>query len=266
MAACWLRLHLVALVALVAGIAPGAAWATLQPAAGTDPDHPALPGAQWPTSPPSIRAGSCQAMRPAGRTWWRRSGPHRDPGTDQGRRSPDDEEGLNGACMMGEASPGRRHRTGCRVGHPASCSGHRSGPPGPTGGTVAHLAAFDPRRQLPGDAVKPPAPGGDGPGRTVVLAPIRGTVQRRVQEGWRPVEGVLRLRLVAGIAPGAAWAALQPAAGADQDHPARPGRRGPPRRPRFTPAAARQWTGPHRGLGTDQRHRSTGGEGWLAGD
>ena len=28
-------------VALVAGIAPGAAWATLWPAAGTDPDRPA---------------------------------------------------------------------------------------------------------------------------------------------------------------------------------------------------------------------------------
>ena len=40
--------------------------ATLQPAAGTAPDHPARSGAPWATSPPSIRAGSCQVMRPGG--------------------------------------------------------------------------------------------------------------------------------------------------------------------------------------------------------
>ena len=67
---------------LVVGIAPGAAWATLQPAAGTDPDHPARLG------------------------------------------------------------------------------------------TVGHLAGLDSLRQLPDDAVRRAAPGGDGPGRTVVLALI----------------------------------------------------------------------------------------------
>ena len=75
---------------------------------------------------------------------------------------------------------------------------------------MGHLAAFDPRRQLPRDAVKRAAPAGDGPGRTVALVPIWGTVQRAVKWGWPAVEGVLRLRLVAGIAPGAEWGALQP--------------------------------------------------------
>lgn len=31
------------------------------PAAGTDSDHPARPGASWPTLPASIRAGNCQS-------------------------------------------------------------------------------------------------------------------------------------------------------------------------------------------------------------
>ena len=53
------------LVALVAGIAPGAAWATLHPAAcgrrRSGPPGPA--GAPWATSPFSNPAGSCQAVR-----------------------------------------------------------------------------------------------------------------------------------------------------------------------------------------------------------
>ena len=78
---------------------------------------------------------------------------------------------------------------------------------------MGHLAALDPRRQLPGDAAKRAAPAGDGPGRTVALVPIMYTVHRAVKWGWRMVEGVLRLRLVAlvaGAAPGAEWGALQP--------------------------------------------------------
>ena len=82
---------------------------------------------------------------------------------------------------------------------------------------MGHLADFDPRRQLPGDAVRRAAQAGDDPGRTVALVPIWGTVQRAVTWGWPMVEGVLRLRLVAlvaGIAPGAEWApcSLPPAA------------------------------------------------------
>ena len=73
----------------------------------------------------------------------------------------------------------------------------------PGRGTVGHLAGLDSLRRLPGDAARRAAPGGEGPGRTVALASIRGTVQRGVKEGWQVVEGVLRLRLVAGIAPGA---------------------------------------------------------------
>ena len=53
----------------------------------------------------------------------------------------------------------------------------------PGRGAVAHFAGLDSLRQLPGDAVRRGAPGGDGPGRTVALASIRGTVQRRVKEG-----------------------------------------------------------------------------------
>ena len=47
-----------------------------------------------------------------------------------------------------------------------------------------------------------------GPGRTVVLVPIKGTVQRVVKWDCQRVEEVLRLRLVAlvaGIATGAEW-------------------------------------------------------------
>ena len=65
---------------------------------------------------------------------------------------------------------------------------------------MGHFAGLDSLRQLPGDAVRQAAPAGDGPGRTVALAPIRGTDQRRVKEGWQVVEGVLRLRLVALVA------------------------------------------------------------------
>ena len=39
-------------------------------------------------------------------------------------------------------------------------------------GTVGHLAGLDSLRQLPGDAVRRAAPGGDGPGRTLALALI----------------------------------------------------------------------------------------------
>ena len=83
----------------------------------------------------------------------------------------------------------------------------------PGRGAVGHLAGLDSLRQLPGDAARRAAPGGDGPGRTVALTSIRGTVQRRVKEGWRVVEGGLRLRLVPGIAPGprGPLCSLQPA-------------------------------------------------------
>ena len=84
-------------VALVAGIAPGAEWATLRPAVGTDPDRPARP----------------------------------------------------------------EHR--------------------------GRLAALDPLRQPPGDAGEWTTPAGNGPGRTVALAPIRGTVHLRMKEGWKVV-------------------------------------------------------------------------------
>ena len=81
---------------LVADIAPGAAWATLQPAAGGDPGTTRPGRGAVATLPPSIHSGSCQAMRPAGRTWWRRSGAHRGPGFDQGHRSTKGEGGLAG--------------------------------------------------------------------------------------------------------------------------------------------------------------------------
>ena len=87
---------------------------------------------------------------------------------------------------------------------------------------MGYLAAFDPRRQLPGDAARRAAPAGDGPGRTVALVPIWGTAQRAVKWGWPAVEGVLRLRLVAlvvGIATGAEWAPCSQT-GADPDRPA----------------------------------------------
>ena len=50
-------------------------------------------------------------------------------------------------------------------------------------GAVGHLAALDSLRQLPGGASEQPAPASDGPGRTVVLAPIRGTVHRMMKKG-----------------------------------------------------------------------------------
>ena len=65
---------------------------------------------------------------------------------------------------------------------------------------MGHLAGLDSLRQLPGDAVRRAAPAGDGSGRTVTLAPIRGTVQQVVKDGWQVIEGVLRLRLVALVA------------------------------------------------------------------
>ena len=94
-----------------------------------------------------------------------------------------------------------------QAGHPAARPAPiRTARPGR--GTVGHLAAFDPRRQLPGDAAKRAALASDGPGRAVVVAPIRGTVHRAVKWGWPMVERGLRLRLVAlvaGVAPGAEW-------------------------------------------------------------
>ncbi len=48
---------------------------------------------------------------------------------------------------------------------------------------MGHFAGLDSLRQLPGDAVRQAAPAGDGPGRTVALAPIRGTVYRMMKKG-----------------------------------------------------------------------------------
>ena len=90
---------------------------------------------------------------------------------------------------------------------------------------MGRLAALDPRRQLPGGASTLPTPASDGPGRAVVLVPIKGTVQRVVKWDCQGLEGVWRLRqvaLVADIAPGAEWATLWPAAGTDPDRPPRP--------------------------------------------
>ena len=59
----------------------------------------------------------------------------------------------------------------------------------PDRGAVAHLAGLDSLRQLPGDAVRRAAPGGDGPGRTVALA----LIDRRGWSPWLPWRAMVEL-------------------------------------------------------------------------